>query len=332
MAIPIATLAFEQPLNAIKARAAAGGYFESLLKEHLLDNPHRTTVSLLPDPEEGHRRDAAEQERLQRSRAAWSAAELQRVIDDCAELKRRQDTPDSPEALATIPVLKLSDLDRQIKTIPSEALRYGGTPILYHDLFTNGIVYLDLGFDLHALPQDLLPYAGLFGRLLTRMGTEREDFVQLTQRIGRETGGIRAATLTSSAFDSDRAVAYLFVRGKATAAQSAALLGILRDILLTVRLDNRERFKQIVLEEKAGLEAGLIPGGSGVVNQRLRARFTTDAWVAEQMCGRVTALLPAVTARGDRARLGGRAVETGRGAPASGESIDRAGQRHAGCR
>jgi len=282
---PIAALAFEQPLGAIKARTAAGRYFESLLKEHLLDNPHRTTVSLLPDPEEGRRRAAAEQERLQRTRAAWSAAEWQRVIDDCAELKRRQDIPDSPEALATIPVLKLSDLDRRIKTIPSEALHFDGTPILHHDLFTNGIVYLDLGFDLHALPQDLLPYAGLFGRLLTRMGTEREDFVQLTQRIGRETGGIRATTLTSSVTDSDQAVAYLFVRGKATAPQSAALLDILRDILLTVRLDNRERFKQIVLEQKAGLEAGLIPGGSGVVNQRLRARFTTAAWAAEQMSG-----------------------------------------------
>jgi presequence protease len=282
---PIAMLAFEQPLTAIKAKTSAGHYFESLLKEHLLDNLHRTTVSLLPDPEEGHRRAAAEQDRLQRTKATWSAAELQRVIDDCAELKRRQNTPDSPEALATIPVLKLSDLDRGIKTIPIEPLHFDGTPILFHDLFTDGIVYLDLGFDLHALPQDLLPYAGLFGRLLTRMGTEREDFVPLTQRIGRETGGILATTLTSSVIDSDRAVTYLFVRGKAMAAQSAALLNLLRDTLLTVRLDNRERFKQIVLEEKAGLEAGLIPGGSGVVNQRLRARFTIDAWAAEEMSG-----------------------------------------------
>ncbi len=282
---PIAALAFEQPLSALKARAAAGRYFESLLKEHLLDNPHRTTVSLLPDSDEGHRRAAAEQERLQRSKAALSAEEWQQVIDDCAELKRRQDTPDSPEALATIPVLKLSDLDPRVKTIPIEVQHCDGTPILYHDLFTNGIVYLDLGFDLHALPQDLLPYAGLFGRLLTRMGTEQEDFVRLTQRIGRETGGIHAATLTSSVIGADRAVAYLFVRGKATAAQTAALLGILRDLLLSARLDNRERFKQIVREEKARLEAGLIPGGSAVVNQRLRARFTADAWAAEQMSG-----------------------------------------------
>ena len=44
-------------------------------------------------------------------------------------------------------------------------------------------------------------------------------------------------------------------------------------------------FRQIVLEEKARLEAGLIPGGGGVVNQRLRARFTVDAWAAEQMSG-----------------------------------------------
>jgi presequence protease len=282
---PIATLAFEQPLGAIKAKAAAGRYFESLLKEHLIDNVHRTTVSLLPDPEEGRRRDAIEQERLQRTKAALSTDELQRVIDDCAELKRRQDTPDSPEALATIPVLKLSDLDRRIKTIPIEPLSFEGTPILYHDLFTNGIVYLDLGFDLRVLPQDLLPYASLFGRLLTRMGTERQDFVQLTQRIGRETGGIHASTLTSSRFASDQAVTYLFVRGKATAAQSPALLDILRDLLLTVRLDNRERFKQIVLEEKAAREAGLIPNGHSVVDRRLRARFTAAAWAAEEMSG-----------------------------------------------
>jgi len=32
------------------------------------------------------------------------------------------------------------------------------TRVLYHDLFTNGVVYLDVGFDLHTLPADLLPY------------------------------------------------------------------------------------------------------------------------------------------------------------------------------
>ena len=34
------------------------------------------------------------------------------------------------------------------------------------------------------------------------------------------------------------------------------------DVLLDARLDNRERFKQMALEEKAGFEARLVPSGT----------------------------------------------------------------------
>jgi len=117
------------------------------------------------------------------------------------------------------------------------------------------------------------------------MGTEKDDFVRLTQRIGRDTGGIHASSFTSARYGEAGSATWLFLRGKAIASSSAALLDILKDILLTARLDNRERFKQIVLEEKSGLEAGLVPGGHGVVNRRLRARFSEADWVSEQMNG-----------------------------------------------
>ena len=68
-------------------------------------------------------------------------------------------------------------------------------------------------------------------------------------------------------------------------AQTDDLLEIMRDVLLTVKLDNRERFKQMVLETKAGVEAGLIPGGHGVVDTRLRANFNEADWADEQMSG-----------------------------------------------
>jgi Zn-dependent M16 (insulinase) family peptidase len=62
-------------------------------------------------------------------------------------------------------------------------------------------------------------------------------------------------------------------------------LAILHDILLTVRFDNRERFRQMVLEEKASQEAGLVPGGHAVVRTRLQAHFNEADWAAEQMEG-----------------------------------------------
>lgn len=288
---PLSRLAFEAPLNAIKAKWAADPrYFDRLIRQRLLDNPHRASVLLKPDPELGQREAAEEQARLERARATMSQDDLNRVMAEAQELKRRQETPDSPEALATIPMLKLSDLERKNKIIPlavsqAAGAQAAGARVLYHDLFTNGIVYLDAGFDLRALPQKYLPYVPLFGRALLEMGTEREDFVKLAQRIGRKTGGIRSATLSSAIRESDDAATWLFLRAKATTAQAQGALDILRDVLLTARLDNRERFRQIVLEDKASRESGLTPGGHSVVNRRLRARFSRADWVAEQMSG-----------------------------------------------
>ena len=283
---PLAPLSFEAPLQAIEKRLSSGdSYFESLIQEYLVENPHRTTILLKPDPEWRSAQEAAEEDRLDDARAAMSPEDLQTVIQDTQELKRLQETPDSPDALATIPSLSLADLDKDSKSIPLEILEEGQTKILYHDIFTNGIIYLDVGFDLHTLPQDLLPYVPLFGQALVKIGTDAEDFVRLSQRIGRQTGGIRPSILTSAMRGSPHAAARLLLRGKATASQGDDLLAILHDILLTVKLDNRERFQQMVLETKARNETGLIPGGHLVVRTRLDAHFGEAGWISEQMGG-----------------------------------------------
>ncbi|MCB9153956.1 MAG: insulinase family protein [Caldilineae bacterium] len=282
---PMDGLAFEDSLNSIKRRAAGEPrYFEALIDEHLLDNKHRTVVLLQPDAAARERSEAAESARLEEARAAMSAADVEQVLATMQRLKAEQDRPDSSEAVATIPTLTLADLDREARSIPIDMTEIDGASVLTHDIFTNGIVYLDLAFDLRRLPQRLLPYGELFGRLLLGMGTESEDFVVLSQRIGRETGGIGRSLHTATTRNGQPSTR-LILRGKATQDKSQALLDILRDILLTMKLDNPARFRQIVLEEKAGVEASLIPGGHRVVLRRLRARYSVADWVAEENSG-----------------------------------------------
>lgn len=283
---PLEPLAFEKPLAALKARLAAEPrLFEQMIRDRLLNNPHRNTVIMEPDPALGAQLEAQEAARLAEERARMTDEDLRRVFEEMQTLKAMQEAPDPPEALATIPSLTLDDLDRKIKTIPCEALTLADTTLLYHDLFTNGIVYLDLGFDLDALPQDYLPYVGLFGRALLEMGTATQDYVKLAQRIGRKTGGIHPTTFTSALPHDAQGTAWLFLRGKATVENTGELLDILRDVLLTARLDNRDRFRQIVLEEKAEAEASLVPAGHATVASRLKARFSTADWAAEQIGG-----------------------------------------------
>jgi Zn-dependent M16 (insulinase) family peptidase len=230
-------------------------------------------------------REANEKKRLIALREAMSHDDIARIIADTKELKRLQETPDAPETLATIPSLKREDLERSNKNIPLTTLTEQDTTILYHDLFTNGIVYLDIGFNLHELPQRYIPYIPLFSRALIEMGTEREDYVKISQRIGRTTGGIHPSILTSMIIDQKEAAARLFLRGKAVVSKIPDLIEILEDILLIPQLDNQERFKQMVLEEKARQEQSIVPSGHHIVNLRLQSHFSESGWVAEQMDG-----------------------------------------------
>ncbi|MFC1823306.1 insulinase family protein [Thermodesulfobacteriota bacterium] len=283
---PFAPIDSEAPLKAIKKRLASEKYFfEDLIDRFFLQNPHRSTLILEPDAALAARENTEEKDRLSKARAAMDPEELHGIIDSASQLKVLQETPDSPEALSTIPSLKLADLDRHNKLIPLVSTGHHGARILHHGIFTNGIAYLDIGFNLHSLPQSVLPYAGFFGRALLEMGTEAEDYVSLSQRISRKTGGLHPASLTSAIKGSGTGAAWLFLRGKSMMDQTDSLLDILRDVLLGVQLDNRDRFLQMVLESKARQEHRLVPNGHQMVNLRLRAHFHESAWAAEQING-----------------------------------------------
>ena len=290
---PLSPLRYEAPLNAIKTKLANGEkLFENLIGHDLLDNPHRVKVVLQPDAALREREDQQERARLDKVFGSLSTHELNDIVENTHLLRKMQETSDSPEVMATVPSLTIGDLDKTNKAIPIEITRAGNAgeaEIVYHDLFTNGIAYIDIGFNMRAVPGTALPYLGLFRRLTFSVGTQRDDYVKLSQRIGRKTGGIYATTINAMrSADSDAAgtnASWFFLRGKATMAQIDDLLDIAQDVLLNIKLDNKERVKQIVLEEKARAEAGLIPSGHGVVRTRLSSRFDPADFADEQMGG-----------------------------------------------
>ncbi|MGI9524914.1 MAG: insulinase family protein [Hyphomicrobiaceae bacterium] len=288
---PLERIAFAEPLDRLKARVEAGErVFEPIVQEWFVDNPHRSSVLVKPDHEQSAREIAEERARLDTRQTEFSQDEIDQLIKQTAELKRWQETPDTPEAIATIPMLKRSDLPKSNTHIPSERSHIAGVEVLSHDLLTNGILYADLAFDLHALPLDLLPTVSVFGRALLETGAGDLDFVALSERIGRTTGGITVSPYVSAASGGSGSVAQLILRAKSMPDKAPELISILRDIMLTPRLNDRERVYQIVLEEKASAEARLIPMGHLMASRRVSAGLSEAGFVEEKMSG-VTRLL-----------------------------------------
>ncbi|MCK5054788.1 MAG: insulinase family protein, partial [Anaerolineales bacterium] len=93
---PFAPLDFAPPLDAIKRRLAAGEpIFETMVRQHMLDNPHRATVHLVPDPGLQAKQGEAETDRLDKIRASFSESDLQGIIESTKKLKGFQETPNN---------------------------------------------------------------------------------------------------------------------------------------------------------------------------------------------------------------------------------------------
>ncbi|GLC71241.1 hypothetical protein PLESTF_001094000 [Pleodorina starrii] len=284
---PFTQMQWEDALSSFKSKLASGqDVFGPLIRSFLLDNQHRVAVRLLPDPALAAATEAKEKERLEAARGAMREEQLAAVVDNTSALKELQETPDPPEALSCIPALQLSDIPPTITRVPTSAKQLAdGATLLGHDLFTNDVLYLEAAFDLRPVPARLLPLVPLFCRSLTQMGTAAESFVELTERIGRKTGGISIYPFTSAVRGQEQPVSYLMVRGKAMGGKAGDMLDLMRDILLTARLDDRGRFTQMVAETKAAMESGIISGGHSYAGKRLAAQRGLAGLLSETMGG-----------------------------------------------
>lgn len=162
---PFEPLKYQKPLEALKARIAKEGskaVFAPLMDQYILRNPHRVTVEMQPDPEKASREEQIEKETLDKVKASMTQEDLAELARATHELRLKQETPDPPEALKSVPSLSLQDIPREPVLVPTEIGDINGVKVLKHDLFTNDVLYAEVVFNLSSLKQELLPLVPLF--------------------------------------------------------------------------------------------------------------------------------------------------------------------------
>ena len=121
-------------------------YFEKLIGKYLLNNTHSSLLVLKPRKGMSEEKDEETKARLRNIKANMSQEQLQELVKETGELKKWQDTPDSPEQLALIPMLSIEDIDRKGEVLPQLVREVSGIKVLAHHMFTNDIVYVNLLF------------------------------------------------------------------------------------------------------------------------------------------------------------------------------------------
>lgn len=275
-------LSYNDTFSSIREKLS-GRYFEELLLELLINNTHRATVVMKPSTTLGKERADAEREKLAKIRESFSEEELARVREKTAALKAWQEAPDSQEALATIPLLSVSDVSDKVEFIPRNEGKIDTVTTLSHDIATAGITYADVYFDCSDLTEEELYDAALLFALITNVKTDKHTALELQTQIKRSLGSFSASLRTP--LTKDGVKIYTAVSFSTLDSKKSEALELVREILYASDYSDKEVLSSIVKQMKMAEEESMTTAGHALGLNRALAQFSVEAAIEEYHSG-----------------------------------------------
>lgn len=261
-------------------------YFEKLIEKYVLNSKIESTVVLKPKKGLVAETEKELADKLTAKKATLSKSEIDKLVADTKALKKYQEEPSPEEDLKKIPMLEISDIDPEPRTIKSQIREINGIPTVYYDCFTNGIGYAILSFDCKNIPTELLPYIGLLKNTAGYMNTESYNYTQLANEINKNIGGIYVdATLYPDAIEKNKFEHRVEVNFKSMISRMDKAFEIAKEVMLTTKFDDYKRLKEIIDEIKARLQNTLMESGDSAAALRAGSYFSETMYRRENYAG-----------------------------------------------
>jgi hypothetical protein len=285
---PEQTLEFTRWFEELRKRVdTEPRFFEQLIEQHLLGNPHRSTLVVVPDAEEAERRREMEQAELAQQAEAMTEPERESVRQRQQRLLALQSEPDAPEDIEKVPFLTVHDLPREVEVIPSEREETDeGVPLQVQELFTNGVAYVDLAFDLNAVPNHLHGLLMLYTAAATECGLTDMSYDDLARELATHTGGLSLQLDVGTRADDERDLRrYLYVRLKALPHSLPEALHLLEGVLTRPNFADAERLGTVLRELRNDFRSSVLPSGHSYVSLRSARGLSKTARIEERWKG-----------------------------------------------
>lgn len=260
-------------------------YFENLIKTFMIDNNHKTILTVEPKAGLTTKEDEELKEKLAKYKASLTKEDIDKIVVETKELKEYQSEPSPKEDLEKIPMLTMADLNKKAVKLVNNKTKICDVDLLHHDIFTNKISYLTLLFNVKDIPYELIPYIGLLKGVLGLVDTENYSYRDLFDEVNMQTGSIRF--LYSSFVDKDDASKYepfFMVKTKMLYDKAACAIELINEIIFNSKWEDKKRLKEIINELRSRMEATFMETGHVVSSLRAISYFSEYA-VLDDMIG-----------------------------------------------
>lgn len=261
-------------------------YFERLVQTYLLDNTHASVVVIEPEKGLNAKRDALLEQKLADYKAGLSREQILELIADTKHLKEYQETPSPREDLEKIPMLRREDMKKEAQPLYNKVITADGVTFVHHELFSNGIDYLTLLFDIKDMEPENLPYLGILKAVLGYVDTENYSYADLANEINIHTGGIGSSIGIYPGIRERNTLEVKYeVRAKVLTEKLPDAINLIKEIVLTSKISDEKRLYEILAQLKSRLQAGLSSSGHSVASTRAMSYFSRAAYYQDATSG-----------------------------------------------
>lgn len=262
------------------------GCFEKLLERTLLENPHTCQVLMLPSHSVGQERQERETNRLHTACESLHEAEKAALAQRQRDIEAWQNTPDTAEALSTIPMLKLDQIPEEPEKLPMAEEEIAGLPVLRHTLSTGGITYLNLYFALDDLTADQVTKIAFLCELMGSLDTAAHS-VETLQKAQRSLFGNLQFSVEAygEAGRPQKCRTFLCVSASMLNEKTEKAVELISEIALGTVLNDPDKVYALLVQRCAVFAEQIAMAGHSFAMRRVSAGCTAEGAVQEHSGG-----------------------------------------------
>jgi len=260
-------------------------YYKDILSE-LYSLEGNLIMRALPSKTKGDLEREAEEARVKSEYNSFTDEEKEKVKETYDRMRLWQDTPDSPEAKATLPVLSVSDVKKEAMWTDTEVINTGSVKTLFHKINTNGIIHANLFFDISDESEENISALSVLANLLSVLPTENYSSVELHKEIKKSIGYLDFNVENVMVKDKPLETKIFFTVGMSVLKQDIGrAVELIEEILLRTDFNRKEIIKENILQIKEELYQSVMTSGNAYGRKRVLMNTAANAFVDEKSGG-----------------------------------------------
>ncbi len=281
---PLGLLDFDAVLVQLRQEITEPGFLAGLIQDLLLDNQHRVTLVLAPDPQLSAREEAEERARLRGMKDGLDHDQVSRLVARAAELAERQNRS---EDLSVLPKVGLKDIGLPREEARATATELaGGRALTRYAVGTNGITYNQIVTRLPDLTMDQCRLLPLYTSILTEIGSATRSYLDTQLAMYASTGGVSAFSAVRTDRDDVNACQGSYtVSSKALAANASSMFQLLKETWQQPNFTERARVRDLIKQIRVRRDASITGNGHLLAMSAASARYRPVSNLSYELTG-----------------------------------------------